>query len=164
MPLSGHCHHYDRHPAPSRLVRAGQHLRGGRPSPQNYHLYRPAGEPDVVLIGMAWGPALWDMLNSAWNGRRWRFRPGHRPLPTGVQLPPAAALRRSHTRGRRPPRFPRDSRVSWHTVSLRSAASRAIIRTSEHFHVFPPPARFSVRMFGSGGKKRANASSNCAAL
>jgi hypothetical protein len=27
-----------------------------------------------------------------------------------------------------------------------------------------PPPRLSVRMFGSGGKKRANASSNCAAL
>jgi hypothetical protein len=40
----------------------------------------------------------------------------------------------------------------------------AIIRTSEHFHVFSPPPRLSVRMFGSGGKKRANASSNCAAL
>ncbi len=56
------------------------------------------------------------------------------------------------------------SRVSWHTVNLRSAASSAIIRTSEHFHVFSPPPRLSVRMFGSGGKKRANASSNCAAL
>jgi hypothetical protein len=40
----------------------------------------------------------------------------------------------------------------------------AISRTSEHFHVFSPPLRVSVRMFGSGGKKRANASSNCAAL
>jgi hypothetical protein len=53
-------------------------------------------------------------------------------------------------------------------VSMRSAfagpSTSAIIRTSEHFHVFPPPPRFSVRMFGSGGKKRANASSNCAAL
>ena len=33
------------------------------------------------------------------------------------------------------------------------------IRTSEH-HI---PSRLSVRMFGSWGKKRANASSNCAA-
>ena len=40
----------------------------------------------------------------------------------------------------------------------------AIIRTSEHFHVFSPPPRLSVRMFGSDGKKRANTSSNCAAL
>ena len=32
------------------------------------------------------------------------------------------------------------------------------IRTSEH-HI---PSRLSVRMFGSSGKKRANASSNCA--
>ena len=39
-----------------------------------------------------------------------------------------------------------------------------IIRTSEHFHVFSPPPRLSVRMFGSGGKKRAKASSNCATL
>ena len=30
--------------------------------------------------------------------------------------------------------------------------------------VFSPPPRLSVRMFGSWGKKRANASSNCAAL
>jgi len=35
-----------------------------------------------------------------------------------------------------------------------------IIRTSEH-HVLSRP-RLSVRMFGSWGKKRANASSNCA--
>ena len=42
-------------------------------------------------------------------------------------------------------------------VNLRSAPSSAIIRTSEHFHVFSPPPRLSVRMFGSGGKKRANA-------
>jgi hypothetical protein len=90
--------------------------------------------------------------------------PSNCKVPSGVQLPPAAALRRSHTDGRRPPPFPRDSCVSWHTVNLRSAASSAIIRTSEHFHVFSPPPRLSVRMFGSGGKKRANASSNCAAL
>jgi hypothetical protein len=59
--------------------------------------------------------------------------------------------------------YPR--RVVWNSVvCLRSAPSSAIIRTSEHFHVFSPPPRLSVRMFGSGGKKRANASSNCAAL
>ena len=86
-----------------------------------------------------------------------RFHPGS-------SCPQAAALRRSHTRGRRPPPFSARSRVSWHTVNLRSAPSSAIIRTSEHFHVFSPPPRLSVRMFGSGGKKRANASSNCAAL
>jgi hypothetical protein len=56
---------------------------------------------------------------------------------------------------RRPPPFPRDSCVSWHTVNLRSAHLAPIIRTSEHFHVFSPPPRLSVRMFGSGGKKRA---------
>jgi hypothetical protein len=39
-----------------------------------------------------------------------------------------------------------------------------IIRTSEHFHVFSTLLRLGVRMFGSGGKKRANTSSNCAAL
>ena len=49
---------------------------------------------------------------------------------------------RSHTDGRRPPPFPRDSCVSLHTVNLRSAASSAIIRISEHFHVFSPPPRF----------------------
>jgi RNA polymerase primary sigma factor len=53
----------------------------------------------------------------------------------GVDVPPAASPRA--------PPF-----ASSHTVSLRSAASSAIIRTSEHFHVFPPPPRFSVRMFG----------------
>ena len=47
--------------------------------------------------------------------------------------------------------------------SLRGAAHPVInIRTSEH-HVFSRPL-LSVRMFGSWGKKRANASSNCAAL
>ena len=96
--------------------------------------------------------------------RRNRLRLPILRFSSGVQLPPAAALRRSHTRSRRPPPFPSDSCVSWHTVNLRSAASSAIIRTSEHFHVFPPPPRLSVRMFGSGGKKRAIASSNCAAL
>jgi hypothetical protein len=45
--------------------------------------------------------------------------------------------------------------ASWHTVNLRSAHLAPIIRTSEHFHVFSPPPRGSVRMFGSGGKKRA---------
>ena len=45
-----------------------------------------------------------------------------------------------------------------------SSRPEAIIRTSEHFHVFSPPPRLSVRMFGSGRKKRANASSNCAAV
>ena len=54
--------------------------------------------------------------------------------------------------------------ASLRSDSAPSAASSAIIRTSEHFHVFSPPPRLSVRMFGSGGKKRANASSNCAAL
>ena len=61
----------------------------------------------------------------------------------------------NRTRKLAPPPFPRNSCVSWHTVNLRSAASSAIIRTSEHFHVFSPPPRLSVRMFGSGGKKRA---------
>jgi hypothetical protein len=31
--------------------------------------------------------------------------PSNCKIPSGVQLPPAAALRRSHTRGRRPPPF-----------------------------------------------------------
>jgi hypothetical protein len=44
---------------------------------------------------------------------------------------------------------------------LRGAAHPVVnIRTSEH-HIF---SRSSVRMFGSSGNKRANASSNCAAL
>ena len=44
---------------------------------------------------------------------------------------------------------------------LRGAAHPVVnIRTSEH-HI---PSRLGVRMFGSSGKKRANASSNCAAL
>jgi hypothetical protein len=78
-----------------------------------------------------------------------RFHPGS-------SCPQAAALRQSHTRGRRPPPFPRDSCVSWHTVNLRGAHLAPIIRTSEHFHVFSPPPHLSVRMFGSGVKKRAN--------
>ena len=46
---------------------------------------------------------------------------------------------------------------------LRGAAHPVVnIRTSEH-HIFSRPL-LSVRMFGSWGKKRANASSNCAAL
>jgi hypothetical protein len=90
--------------------------------------------------------------------------PSNCKIPSRVQLPPAAALRRRPHPRRRPPPFPRDSCVSWHTVNLRSAHLAPIIRTSEHFHVFSPLPRLSVRMFGSGGKKRANASSNCAAL
>jgi hypothetical protein len=93
--------------------------------------------------------------NRLMTGLRFLFR---------VTLRRLDALRRSHTGGRRLPPFPRDSCVNWYTVNLRSAASSAIIRTSEHFHVFSPSPRLSVRMFGSGGKKRANASSNCAAL
>ena len=46
--------------------------------------------------------------------------------------------------------------ASWHTVNLRTAASSAIIRTSEHCHVFSSSPRLSVRMLGSGGKKRAS--------
>ena len=47
--------------------------------------------------------------------------------------------------------------------SLRGAAHPVInSRTSEH-HIFSRPL-LSVRMFGSWGRKRANASSNCAAL
>ena len=49
------------------------------------------------------------------------------------------------------------------TDRLRGAAHPVVnIRTSEH-HI-PSRPRLSVRMFGSWGKKRANASSNCAAL
>ena len=45
---------------------------------------------------------------------------------------------------------------------LRGAAHPVVnIRTSEH-HILSRP-RLSVRMFGSWGKKRANASSKCAA-
>ena len=49
------------------------------------------------------------------------------------------------------------------TDRLRRAVHSVInIRTSEH-HIFSR-SLLSVRMFGSWGKKRANASSNCAAL
>src|SRR5271167_3446466 len=73
-------------------------------------------------------------------------------LPTGVQLPPAAALRRSHTRGQRPPPFPRDSRVSWHTVSLRA-------QSSEHPNTFTSFRRRTlqcsdVRLGGQETRKR----------
>jgi hypothetical protein len=57
----------------------------------------------------------------------------------------------------------RSPSVSAQAISHPAGASRVIIRTSEHLQVFPRP-RFNVRMFGSVGKKRANASSNCAAL
>ena len=51
----------------------------------------------------------------------------------------------------------------WQADRLRGAAHPVVnIRTSEH-HI-PSRPRLSVRMFGSWGKKRANASSNCAAL
>ena len=105
--------------------------------------------PYKVVFGCASCPKTW---------RNWlrlpivRFHPGSSCLSSRSEA--------SHTRGE----TPRDLRVSWHMVNLRSAASSAIIRTSEHFHVFSPPPRLSVRMFDSGGKKRANASSNCAAL
>ena len=107
--------------------------------------------------------SLWVRSMCPKTRRNWLRLPIVRFHP-GSSCPQAAALRQSHTRGRRPPPFPRDSCVSWHTVNLRGAHLAPIIRTSEHFHVFSPPPRLSVRMFGSGGKKRANASSNCAAL
>jgi hypothetical protein len=75
----------------------------------------------------------------------------------------ALRCRRSRGDGRRRRRHhPRRNtfscaKVAGDLVYLRSAPSSAIIRTSEHFHVFLPPPRLSVRMFGSGGKKRANA-------
>ena len=51
----------------------------------------------------------------------------------------------------------------WQADRLRGAAHPVVnIRTSEH-HI-PSRPRLSVRMFGSWGKKRANASSNWAAL
>ena len=61
----------------------------------------------------------------------------------------------------------RDLRASTSAVRqadrLRGAAHPVVnIRTSEH-HI-PSRPRLNVRMFGSWGKKRANASSNCAAL
>ena len=80
-------------------------------------------------------------------------------LLLGSSVAPSSRPEASHTRGRSPPPFPRNSRVSWHTV----LAVPHLAQSSEHFHVFSPP-RLSVRMFGSDGKKRANASSNCAAL
>ena len=87
--------------------------------------------------------------------RRNRLRLPDFKIPSGGPVA-TAALRRS-TRGRRPPPFPRDSCVSSAvTVNLRSAASSAIIRTSEHCHVFSPPPRLSVRMFGSGWQERRN--------
>jgi hypothetical protein len=85
-------------------------------------------------------------------------------IPSRVQLPPAAALRRSHTRAEGHRHFRAIHAFSWHTVNLRSAHLAPIIRTPEHFHVFLPPPHLSVRMFGSGGMKRAIGSSNCAAL
>src|SRR6188472_1828909 len=51
----------------------------------------------------------------------------------------------------------------WQADLLRGAAHPVVnIRTSEH-HI-PSRPRLSVRMFDSWGKKRANASSKCAAL
>ena len=69
---------------------------------------------------------------------------GASSFPTGVQLPPAAALRRSHTRGRRPPPFLRDSRVSWHTVSLR--------QSSEHPNTFTSLRRPHASVFGCSAR------------
>src|SRR5438552_3876545 len=63
------------------------------------------------------------------------------------------AQTQSHTDARRPP----CSCGRWQTSTFAGAAPSAIFRTSEHFHVFSPAPRLSVRMFGSGGKKRANA-------
>ena len=69
----------------------------------------------------------------------------------------------------KPHRRPKAISARFHALvgrqsTFASAASSAIIRTSEHFHVFSPPPRLSVRMFGSGRKKCAIASSNCAAV
>jgi hypothetical protein len=77
-------------------------------------------------------------------------------FPSGVELPPSSRPEAKPHPRPRPPPFPRDSCVSWHTVNLRGAHLAPIIRTSEHFHVFSLPPHLSVRMFGSGVKKRAN--------
>ena len=76
--------------------------------------------------------------------RNWLRLPIVRFHP-GSSCPQAAALRRSHTRGRRPPPFSRDHALVGIRSHLRSAPSSTIIRTSEHFHVFSPPPRLSVR-------------------
>jgi hypothetical protein len=74
--------------------------------------------------------------------------PSNCKIPSGVQLPAAAALRRSHTPAEGHRHFRAIHALVGHTVNLRSAHLAPIIRTSEHFHVFSPPPRLSVRMFG----------------
>jgi hypothetical protein len=88
----------------------------------------------------------------------------HLPLPACIFYGPTPGLSIDDTRLLTRKQGPIQVFGKQPSVNLRSAASSAIIRTSEHFHVFSPPPRLSVRMFGSGGKKRANASSKCAAL
>ena len=82
--------------------------------------------------------SLWVRFMCPKTRRNWLRLPIVRFHP-GSSCPQTAARRRSHTRGRRPPPFSARSRVSWHTVNLRSAHLAPILRTSEHFHVFSPP-------------------------
>jgi hypothetical protein len=66
--------------------------------------------------------SFWVRFKCPKTRRNWLRLPIVRFHP-GSSCPQAAALRRSHTRGRRPPPFSARSRVSWHTVNLRSAPS-----------------------------------------
>ena len=134
-------------------------------SPLSQRRFRPRRRlrPIQFLENNPLQSSLWVRFMCPKTRRNWLRLPIVRFHP-GSSCPQAAALRRSHTRGRRPPPFSRDHALVGIRSNLRSAPSSTIIRTSEHFHVFSPPPRLSVRMFGSGGKKRANASSNCAAL
>jgi hypothetical protein len=139
-----------RGPTPRRRCEVRRAATRPRASPQPSHLYRPAGEPDV---GLNWDGVEPGTLGHAQFGPGMAVQAisgsGASSFPTGVQLPPAAALRRSHTRGRRPPPFPRDSRVSWHTVSLR--------QSSEHPNTFTSLRRPHASVFGCSARGARNA-------
>ena len=98
-------------------------------------------------------PQCREELNS-YAGLIWSTREVNR-LETGFtpMFTSAIALAAMLMAGQPPPTQVRDNGQSHPVVN---------IRTSEH-HIFPRPL-LSVRMFGSWGKKRANASSKCAAL
>ena len=133
-------------------------------SPLSQRRFRPRRRlrPIQFLENNPLQSSLWVRFMCPKTRRNWPRLPIVRFHP-GSSCPQQPALRRSHTRAEGHRHFRAIHALVWHTVNLRSAHLAPIIRTSEHFHVFSPPPRWSVRMFGSGGKKRANASSNCAA-
>ena len=80
--------------------------------------------------------------------------PSNCKIPSGVQLPPNSRPEAKPHPRRRPPPFPRDSCVSWHTVNLRGAHLAPIIRTLSRLFAAPTLECSDVRLGWQETRKR----------